>query len=219
MMKAIGLKKVILVLSLAALAVLMFLYSQQILGPNLKKQQRLLSSGKGEISTMTNNLNQLTDSLQRFEKEKEDFAQVRNLGFFDQQNRVEARRLITAIQRESGLRISNYTIKSAASIPSEKSREAGYKILNTDIDFKLEAIEDADIYKFIYMLNYGFPGQILIKDLSISKEMNITQPLLRKIGVGDSVPIVEATLNVSWQTMVPDETIAVSDSTGQGGLR
>ncbi len=217
MMKVVGLNKILLILLLAAFLVLAFLYSQYVLGPSLKKQQSLLSVSKAEISEMTNNLTLLSEGLEKFELQKDDFEKIRHLGFFNPQNRVEAKQIITAMQRESRLRIKTYTIKPAVSITNEKSREAGYKVLNTDMDFNLEAIEDADIYKFIYILNYGFPGQVIIKNFSISREVDITQPLLRKIGVGQSEPIIEATLSISWQTMVPDEALSVSDATSQQG--
>lgn len=219
MIKAIGLNKVFLILLLAGFLAAMFMYGQYVLSPSLKKQQSQLSSGKGEISSITNNLNLLTSGLEKFEKQKDDFEKIRNLGFFNPQNRVEAKQIITAIQKESRLKVKTYSIKPAVTLSNKKSKDAGYKILRTDMGFNLEAIEDADIYKFFYILNYGFPGQVIINNFSMSRDMDITQPLLRKIGVGQSEAIIKADLSVSWQTIVPDENLAVSAANSQQGRR
>lgn len=216
MIKTIGFNKAVLIFLLALFCVLAFGYTHQILQPGLIKKQRMLSGNKSEISRMRSDLDKLTAGMDKFEQQKADFETVQKLGFFDPQNRVMAKQRIVAIQRESRLLSAKYTIKPAESITGEKLSEVGYKILKTDIDFTLEALEDADIYKFIYILNYGFPGQVLIKNISMSRDKEITQPLLRKIGVGQPEAIVKATVSISWQTIVPDETIAV---TGRGGAR
>lgn len=208
MIKAVGYNKILLIVILGALLVATFLYNKEYLAPELLNQQRKLAAINSEISTMTNDLDQLRNQLSQFEKEKEDFASIQALGFFDSQNRVETKKLISQMQRESRLLTARYTVKPAQYISDDKTLEAGYKILKTDMNFKLEAIEDVDIYKFIYLLNYGFPGQLHINDFVISKEADITLPLIRKIGVGQSESIIGATLNITWQTMVPDETTA-----------
>lgn len=214
MIKSIGYNKALIIALLVIFAVLSFLYMTNVLAPNLQKQERKLSANRAEISEMTNNLTKLSEGLEKFEKQKNDFKAVQQLGFFDPQNRVSAKQRIVAIQKESRLLSAKYIIKPAVSISNEKAQKVGYKILNTDIDFNLEAIDDADIYKFIYILNYGFPGQVIINKFSMSREKEITQPLLRRIGVGQAEPIIEANLSVSWQTMVPDETISVSNEDG-----
>ena len=220
MIKAIGYNKVFLIVVLMACLAVTFLYNQNFLKPDLDKKNRTLRANSSEISEMTGNLNKLSGDLQKFEKQKTDFERVLKLGFFDPQNRVEARQIITEIQQESRLLSAKYQISPAQSEENKMAKEAGSKILTTGIRFDLEAIEDADIYKFIYILNYAFPGQLAINDFSMSREVDVTQPILRKIGVGQAEALVKASLSVTWKTMVPDETISVTgNSSNQGGVR
>jgi len=220
MIKAIGYNKVFLIGLLSACLVAVFLYNQRFLKPDLDKKNRILRTNSSEISEMTDNLNKLSEGLQKFEKQKADFERVQNLGFFDSQNRVEARQIITEIQQESRLLSAKYQISPAQSVGNKMAQEAGSKILTTAIKFDLEAIEDSDIYKFIYILNYAFPGQLAINDFSMSREVEVTQPILRKIGVGQAEALVKASMSVTWKTMVPDESLSVTgDSSNQGGVR
>jgi len=220
MIKTIGYNKIVLIVILIACLAVTFLYNQNFLKPDLDKKNRALRANSSEISEMTDNLNKLSGDLQKFEKQKTDFERVQNLGFFDSQNRVEARQIITEIQKESRLLSAKYQINPAKSEDNKMAKEAGAKILTTDIRFDLEAIEDADIYKFVYILNYAFPGHLAINNFSMSREIDVTQPVLRKIGVGQAEAIVKASLAVTWKTMVPDEGLSVTgDSSNQGGAR
>lgn len=209
-MKAVGATKILSIVILAVVSGLIFLYTFQYLKPDLLKKTRSLQANDAEIGKMVTDLNDLKSGLEKFETQKQDFETIQKLGFFDSQNRVEAKTRIDIVQRESRLINAKYTIRPAENLSNDKVKEAGYKLLSTGIDFDLEAIEDADIYKFIYLLNYGFPGQIVIDGLDMSRDIEITQPLLRKIGVGQVEPIIKGRMNVRWLTMVPDETLAVS---------
>lgn len=216
MIKAIGINKFFLLLLLAVFIALAVFYNYQIITPDVTKLNRQVMTNKSEVSQMTQDLNSLTAGLEKFAQQKDAFEKVRRLGFFDPQNRVVAKQLITNIQRDSRLMTAKYTIKPAENLDDEKAREAGYKILSTDIDFILEALDDADVYKFVYLINYGFPGQVIINKLNIERDMEITQPLLRRIGVGQAQPIIKATFEVTWKTMVADETISVTETENGG---
>ncbi len=211
MIRTIGFNKFLIIALLAGFIVIAFLYKSQMVQPALDKQERELRKEKREISEMTKDMNKLVKGMEEFDKQKDQFANVQKLGFFDPQNRVVAKQRIIAMQQESRLLSARYTISPAQTVPNEKAKDAGYKILNTDIDFSLGAIEDADVYKFIYLLNYGFPGQLIIRDVKLERKKEITQPLLRQIGVGEAEPVITATITASWKTMVPDDSLAVSN--------
>lgn len=216
MIRVIGLRRFLLLAFLGGFLVVLFLYGQYILQPELIQQQRRLSSNQSEVNEMKTNMDKLVKGISLFEEQKNKFNIVRQYGFFDQQNRVETRQRLNAMQKESRLLSAKYTIKQATTEESDIAKEAGYKILNTEISFVLASVEDLDIYNFIYLMNYGFPGQISIEELTISRDKEVTQPLLRQIGVGEAKPLVQANLKVSWRTMVVDESLSVSE---QGGVR
>jgi hypothetical protein len=219
MIKAIGYNRFIIIGALILIGTGLFFYNANVLQPTMQKQQANLSTVRSKSSEISNNLDKLKNQLSNFGNEKADFARVRYLGFFDTQDRVNTRKLISRIQKDSRLISARYTIKPAESVTNEKLKEASSKILKTDIAFDLEAVEDTDIYRFVYLLSYGFPGQISVKDISLVRGREVTQPLLRQIGSGQAEAIVSAKLNVVWQTMVPDESAQESDGKQRGGRR
>lgn len=210
MIRVIGYQKVLILLSLSVLLSFLFYYGGFILKPQIQKSQHELTKNTSEISEMTENMGKLVDGMSNFALQREEFELIQRTGFFEQQDRVEADQRLNAMQKESRLITARYSIKPATIDKNEIVKEAGYKILNTEIDLTLEALEDADIYKFLYLLNHGFPGHISIVDLKITRDKEVTQPLLRRIGVGDSTPIILAEIRVNWRTMVIDSDVKLS---------
>lgn len=216
MIRVIGFQKILILIVLAAVLVLAALYNFYILKPSSILVERELRQNKSEISEVQTNMDNLVQGLAKFEGQKQKFETVRKYGFFDPQNRVQTKQRFNVMQKEAQLLSARYTIKPAQIEKNEKVAEAGYKIVNTEIDLSLEALEDGDIYNFLYLLNYGFPGQVSITSLDLSRDVEITQPLLRQIGVGEASGLVKATFRLNWRTMLPDETLSVSGQ-AEGG--
>jgi hypothetical protein len=211
MIRIIGVQKAFLIALLAGLTVAIFLYGSYVLGPQIEQKDREVRSTRSTLSEITNNTNALMSGLEKFEEQREVFAQVQQSGFFNDQSRVEARNRIEALQEEAQLMAARYNIRPAKDITSDELQQSGYKILESEMDFTLEAVQDEDIYHFLYLLTQGFPGQVAVSSLVISREQELTQPLLRNIGLKAPFnPLVESTVKVRWRTMVPDTSIALS---------
>jgi len=216
MLKAIGLDKIILILLFAGFAAGGYFYNSSFLTPSITKQERSLRSSKGELNKITQDTNRLVAGLELFEEQRESFAKIQEQGFFDDQSRGLMRARLDAMGRESGLEVLRYTINPAIEISNEKLKDAKYKLLETDINFEVGAIDDTDIASFIYLLNHGFPGQVIVNNITMTKRQDITQPLLRNIGLGRSYdPLISGTVNVTWSTMVPDTSLDVDAGEGQ----
>ncbi len=215
MIKIIGLQKVLMIAVFAGLLVLAVGYKTYVLDASNTTLVREVGGKEGELSTMYSNIADLRASLEKFEAQKEQFKTVAALGFFDPQDRVDTRTRINLLQRESRLISARYTLSPVVIEQNKKAAEAKQKVLFTEIKFDLEAIDDADIYSFIKLLNYGFPGNIKITSFNMKRDGELNYPTLRKIGSGGGVSLVQATLHVEWRTMV--DVNASMGSSFQGG--
>lgn len=217
MIKVIGIKKILLMIVLAAVLGFFYFYGFMILDVSNKRQENLLSLKQSEISEIEINLTSLVSGVERFDQQKADFENLRALGFFDDQNRVNLRQRLNEMQKISRLISARYTIGAAGVESSEKAKEAGFQVLKTDISFDLEALQDRDIYQFIYLLNYGFPGHVLIDDITLARDVKITPTLIQKIGTGDNTPIVSGKLSVQLRTLVEDLAAKALNANENGG--
>ena len=207
MIKAIGFEKVLILFLLLAFIVGGVVYKFYLLDPGNLKLARELRGTKSELSKMRQDIDDLRLAIERYDEQKERFKEVTALGFFDPQDRVSARTRVNLIQRSSNLLSAKYTVSPVKFEKNDKAEQANQKILYTDMKFDIEALSDRDIYKFIYMLNYGFPGQINITKFSMDRDGQLNYPTLRGIGSGRPVPLIKAQLEAQWRTMVPTESM------------
>lgn len=215
MIRLIGFNKILLILVLGGLLAALGFYYYMVSTPQIDKNNKELRRSNAEISEITTNLSDLKLGIEKFTQQEQDFKQLEKYGFFDPQDRVQARKKLNHIKDISGVMAAQYTIKSAQTDKNEKIAAAGYKILNTPMEFDLDALDDKEIYRFIYYLNYGFPGQISIEEISITRDENITFERLKAIGLGlePLEPLVKSRILANWRTIVPDTAISVD-----GGL-
>ncbi len=212
MIRQLGIQKVIILLLMAITLVVIYFYGVMTLGPKTVNIERQLRVERSEFNQVSDNLINLRTSIEKFDVQKDKFTNLETLGFFDPQNRVEITRRLNEMQQQSGLLSARYSINPAETEESQLALEAGYKILNTKIEFNLQAILDEEIYEFLYLLNYGFPGHVSIENLEISKDKLVTPTLLQKIGAGEAESIIQARLEVILRTLVEDPAIKIQNN-------
>jgi hypothetical protein len=211
MIRSLGIQKIIVLVLLVLMLAVIYFYGVVALGPKNQFVERELRLNKSEFSELTQNMEKLVFDLAYFDQHKIQFKSLEDLGFFNSQDRLNMRSRFNEMQKESRLISAQYSVSPLTIEKNKKAAEAGYKILKTTIDFNLEAIEDADIYKFIYLLNYGFGGHISIAELSIKRDKVVTPTLLQKIGDGEDVAVMSAVLKVNLRTMVEIPSDSVTE--------
>lgn len=214
MIKLIGLSRLFVIICLGALFVLLAIYYHFSAVPSLADSSKELRKNNREISKLSNDLDELKNGMEEFKGRQDEFVSIRDqYDFFNPQDRVQARRQLNVIRDLSRVTSAQYNIRPAVTEEKQSLRDAGYKLLNTPIEFTLKAIEDKDIYTYLYHLNYSFPGVLIIDEVSISRDAEVTQPLLRDIGTGreDIRSLVTARVTTSWRTVVPDPSISIEE--------
>jgi len=203
MLKNIGFKRLASITVLLILAGILYVFYYHSLKPDLAESQQELKKVRTSISETRNNLAEIKNALESYENKKDDFqALVDQVDFFK----------LNAMKEASGLNSAVYSILPAEIITDERAKEASYNLIITRIELQLEALEENDIFRFLYLLNYGFPGFITVEEILIAREADVTQPVLRQIGAsGKPLPtLVSARIVASWRTMTPDRSAPVT---------
>ncbi|NQZ13667.1 MAG: hypothetical protein HRT94_02415 [Alphaproteobacteria bacterium] len=209
MIYILGVKRVLLIVALVVFCMAGAAYRYVILAPQYDAVERESSINEGEVSTQRGKINDLLTNHQRFLEQKEDYDMLEKMDFFNTQNRLEARTLFGVLRDKSGVISVRADMKPSEVEFNQHAREINHKLLKTEMSFDVGAYEDIEIYNFLFLLDYAFPGVIEIEEFEISKTQPVTQPLLRKIGGGEDVPIVDAKIKAVWWTLVPSDAVEV----------
>jgi hypothetical protein len=215
MIHAISIKIIALILLLCAFAGVLTYINMGYLSQNVAESQKKLNIVRSESSELRTQVEKLKTDYAAFEKERDKFEQITRLGFFNAQDRVEAREKFGAIERLSKIMFARYEIKAASIVSSEKDLQtnvlgeiiaeqsvADYVVIESPVSVSLSAIDDIDIYRFIYYMNYGFPGHVTINQISIQKTEKLTADIIKQIGLGNPQELVTGTIDLTWRTMI-----------------
>lgn len=211
-MGQIGAKRILVLLilggALAALAVANYF----ILEPQTVSSRNQLSTVMGETATLQGEVEKMRSDFAAFQQQKILFENISKMGFFNDQDRVLARERFETMQKLSKIISARYEIKAANVINDESAEKTGYVVMESPITVELSAIDDLDIYRFIYFLNYGFPGHIAINNMTIERKLDINPETLKRIGTGDPPEIINAKMDMEWRTMARKDAISAQTS-------
>ncbi|PZQ43706.1 MAG: hypothetical protein DI551_11610 [Micavibrio aeruginosavorus] len=208
MIAKIGLKRTIFLTLLVVLLAGLFLSGEFIFKPKQQESEQKLNAMLSETTQLQSEVDKMRADFTLFQKQQGYFDVISRMGFFNDQDRVLARQRFDTMQRLSKIISARYEIKAANILTDEAAAETGYVLMESPITVELSAVDDLDIYRFIYYLNYGFPGHITINSLNIERKAEITPALLKQIGTGNPPEIVSAKMELDWRTMARKDQIS-----------
>lgn len=216
MIKTIGIARVVGLLLLSVIAIFLVMADTFFLNRGLVAKKEEYAAILNENVNLEEKIQDIQSGMDLFAQYKESFILMQQTQFFDSQNRFAIQPLLESLSDEADLVSLRYEIKPAVKIDSEKAKEVGYQLISTQIAFDLQSLEDTSIYRFLYLLQYGFPGQVTFKSVSLKRVVNVTQPILREIGTTEQREgLVTGRAVIFWQTMIPDDSIAISNGETQ----
>lgn len=208
MIKNIGAKRVLVILVLVAILVVSVLASYFVFEPQNEQVQQTLNKTMSEKTTLQSEVDKMRADFATFEQEKTFFDTISKMGFFNDQDRVLARERFDTMQKLSKIISAHYEIKAANIIAEDGASATDFVVMESPISVDLSAIDDLDVYRFIYYLNYGFPGHITINSLTMERKAEVTPTILKEIGTGSPPEIINAKMELQWRTMARKESIA-----------
>jgi hypothetical protein len=209
MIQIIGTRRLIILASLVAFNVVMYGAHYALLAPQSETLENETKKIKSTIGTKRTEIFRMQDEFVEIQKQKVDFENLKDSGFMGHQDRLMLRDRMDAVQTYARIISSDYRVAPVQYIQNESTTQADQLYLATEISANIRAIEDGDIYKYIYGLENGFPGVVVVKDLSMSRSGAVNDVTLRQLGTGSPVALSQANLTFTWYTMMPKNETGV----------
>lgn len=203
MIQILGAKRVLTLAVLALANIFLAAAVYYVFMPQNIKAEQGLRAAKAAVAGRRNEIQTMQTEYQQIQEQKNLFGDLEKARFFTTQDRVEARRMIEAIQASSKVLSAKYSIGAAEVRENEQASDAGYVILHSPLSINIDALDDIDIYSFIYWMENAFPGHAAVSELTLERKLDIDEVTLRQIGNGVPTVLVNANVNFDWSTMVP----------------
>jgi predicted phage tail protein len=207
MIAVLGIKRVIVLLFLAAACALLGAAVYMYLIPEVAAKQREFRSVQGQVSTLRGDINRMQVEFEQLEDQKEEFEALAADGFFKDQSRRQAELILNKIQKTSGVSKAIASIDSGIIEDNEEAKKAEHKILKSPISVKLEAFDDINVFHYLFLVERYFPGHVTIERVYLERKADVTGTVLRAIATGSNPALVEADVSMMWRTMIPESSV------------
>jgi hypothetical protein len=215
MIQVLGTRRIAILLALLVFNGVLGYFVFMHLAPQHLIKQRELGATQGEVSTLRNDISDLQIEFDQLDFQREEFNALKRDGFFDGQSRRKAELIFQKVQERSGVISAVVSVKAGEFEDSEQAKKAEHKILSSPISVRIEAVNDLDVFRYLYLVEEFFPGHVSIKNIKFSRESDVSGTVLRAIASGQNPPLVIADLELTWRTMIPDDGSNVNTRGGR----
>lgn len=203
MIKILGVKRVLTLAILVAVNAILAFAAYSVTLPQKEKAEAELRSTKANIAQRRDEMIRLKTEYEQIQQQKNLFEKLQEAGFFSLQDRLQARRTIEQIQTLSKILSTKYDIQAIQVQENQIAAASDHVILHTPVKITVDAMDDLDIYNFIYWVENSFPGHAGMTNIVIDRRLDIDETTLKQIGNSIPTVLVSATIDFSWDTMVP----------------
>ena len=216
MIGVLGTKRLIATTVLLAVNAILAGVIYGYVAPENERLEREVRGLRSQVSSKRADADRLRLEHQQIQDQKNYFEDLGAAGFFSDQNRVLARNKIEAVQRYTGVLSARYNISAAMVEKTDLANGTGHALVSSPIMLNLDAMDDVDIFNFIYWLENAFPGQVSINNISIDRPLDINDVTLRKIGSGVETVLVRGKVGFNWYTMMPEKMLGLEGESDNG---
>lgn len=214
MIKVLGFQRIVVLLVLLGVNVLLGLAVYMHFIPQKSVKERDLRTVRAQNSTLRSDIDGLLIEFDQLDEQREAFADLKRDGFFDGQSRRKAELVLQKIQERSGVVSAVASVTAGDFEENAEAKKANHQILKSPINVRIEAVNDLDVFRYLYLVNEFFPGHIAIKKIDFERQSDVSGTVLRAVASGQNPPLVTARLELIWRTMIPIEE---EQNNAQGG--
>lgn len=167
---------------------------------------------RGEIEAKRAEVAKLKEEFVLLQIQLRKFKDLEANGFFNNQNRVKAQESFDKLRQLSGLLKARYDIKSGALSEVKQASDANHVVLMSPVTVEIESLDDVDVYTFIKGLEEKFPGSVDMTRVELKRTEQFSPAVLRKIGAGEPLKLIEATVEFDWRTMANRDRLNETDT-------
>ena len=206
MLKILGRSRVILLTVLVLLTAIFGGLWLQVLAPARENVERNLSTANSALEAKREDIRKLKKEYILLQNQISSYEKVKQLGFFNDQNRVLAQETLDDFRATSGVLKANYNVMAGEEVTDERATAINYMVIKSPVDIAIESIDDGDFYNFLKLVLEQFPGRSNLEKLTIEKKDALTQDVLKDIGSGEPVPLIRGVIKYNWFSMSKKET-------------
>lgn len=214
MISVIGFKRLIILVVLLSINIALGAGTYMYLAPEQQKTEKQLRTVRTKLSNVKYDLERMQVEFEQLDQQQDRFDKLKEDGFFSNQVRSTAKDLFSLIQDRSNVISAKVSVKSGVIEDNKDAQKSKHKVLKSLIDIEIKAFDDADVYAYLSLVLNKFPGHVAVDNVTIKRVKDISSPVLRAIKSGANPELINASLVLSWRTLIPEDQV-LSETDGR----
>lgn len=207
MIQVIGVKRVAMLLVLisvnVALAAGLYLYAM----PEKEDLSRRLRTLRSQVNRVQSDIGRMKIEFAQLDQQQDRFDELKADGLFSAQVRSDAKGFLSDIQNKSKVISAVANIRPGFIKNNVEAQKANHKVLMSPVEIKIEAFDDASVYRYIELAKSSFPGHLSLDGITIKRSRDVSSPVLRAIAAGTNPVLISADVLMSWRTIIPESQV------------
>lgn len=209
MKETVGTKRIILLVAFLLFNGLVYAGNTFYINNNKESSRSLLQSIEKDTRNLNKKARDIREDNEELNRLSDKYEKLLRKGFVNDQNRVTVRDSFNLMANVTQLISAQYNVSRAEVMEDSDLLASNHRLLVSNAQVELSAIDDVKIYNFVYLIANKYPGLANIKSFRINKKKDITAQALRGMNSSNPEPIVTGTVNFEW--------ISISPIQGQSG--
>lgn len=208
MIAVLGRGRLLILGVLSTICLLLSGFYLLVLFPQVSASDRMLRSIRGDVSGMEDNARRLRTAFEEFQGNKPDYDRIEQVGFFNPQDRLLIRERFEAMKKETGVINARYEMEPAQVVSNPLVEDADYRMLQSRMVMTVDAVDDRQVYAFLYTLGNEFPGRISMVDVQMTRlDKGLTSAIYQEIVAGNPPVLISAVIKADWFSLVSAKEI------------
>lgn len=205
MIKYIGKKRLVIIIALAVINVVLVAALFGFVIRSVTYYEREVQGARQEASRLMAQAQDVEGEYKKFLEYQKQYEGLSSTGFFIEQDRFIAKKVLDRFQQMAGLVSVSYSIGAAEKVEDQKVAKISKKLMKSEISAEISAYTDKGIYRFVELVQEAFPGGVQVKSLMIEPDEEVTPENLKSVGAGKPVSFVKGKMVFDWLVLLDDE--------------
>jgi hypothetical protein len=204
-MKAIGLKRLIILLSVLGFNLAVAGSYFFVAEPMLQQTSQQVESTGSQISQVRKKIQNIKADLVEYQKNLPRYEVLKNAGFFSTQDRLEMTAHFQRVQSRSGLKRFSFNVENLQQIYTLPAGKENMVVLSSNIKINNPiGYFDTDFFNLIELMKTVFPAHVHFKELTLERAGPITTNDLKSISANAaSTSLLKGEASFQWLTVIP----------------
>lgn len=191
-----------LVLAVGVLLFLAAAYFGYVM-PSKTEAETTQRTTEGEVAALRGKITNIRNELKEVQAQIPYVEMLKNQGLFQRQDRFYIIKKLEDLRKQTSISGFNFSVSNMETVTNADAEKMGGKLINSRITLSgIQFLFDTDLYKFLAILDSGFPGTSRIHSVSLELPREIDENVYSALRQRQPVSPFVASVVVDWTTLV-----------------